>query len=192
MLAATRLDAPAEALAAWTRAITAFKRSQFVLAIGRFSDPPVLSDLDALALDDRDVDELRRCRPGDCGLKLSAAEISRLSNVAAAGGAGVARRGPAGFRQIVLNRVQAYRAGGLAALPPPADRDGAPSIGEALASIVERSPHLDRVPGAGQLGARAIPTRARTSSRSSTGRRSTTAAASRWSASPTSASSGRR
>ncbi len=48
VLAATRLDAPAEALVAWTRAITAFKRSQFVLAIGRFSDPPVLSDLDAL------------------------------------------------------------------------------------------------------------------------------------------------
>ena len=97
VLAATRLDAPAEALVAWTRAIAAFKRSQFVLAIGRFSDPPVLSDLDALTLDDDDVDELRRCRPGDCGVKLSASEIAALANVAAAGGAEVARRRPAGI-----------------------------------------------------------------------------------------------
>ncbi len=146
VLAATRLDAPAEALVAWTRAITAFKRSQFVLAIGRFSDPPVLSDLDALTLDDDDVDELRRCRPGDCGVKLSASEIAALANVAAAGGAGWRDAVQRAFRQIVLNRVQAYRVGGLAALPPPADRDGAPSIEEALTAIVERSPHLARVP----------------------------------------------
>ena len=144
---ATRLAATPDALAAWTRAIAAFKRSQFVLAIGRFSEPPVLSDLDEMALDDRDLDELRRCRPGACGLKLSAAEISALSAVAAASGDGWREAVQRSFRQLVLNRVNAYRAGGLAALPPPADRDNARRIGDALASIMARSPYLDRVPG---------------------------------------------
>ena len=144
---ATRLAATPDALAAWTRTIAAFKRSQFVLAIGRFSEPPVLSDLDGMALDDRDLDELRRCRPGACGLKLSAAEISSLSSVAAASGDGWREAVQRSFRQLVLNRVNAYRAGGLTALPPPADRDNARRIGDALASIMARSPYLDRVPG---------------------------------------------
>ncbi len=79
-------------------------------------------------------------------MKLSASEIAALANVAAAAGRRVADAVQRAFRQIVLNRVQAYRVGGLAALPPPADRDGAPSIEEALTAIVERSPHLARVP----------------------------------------------
>ena len=143
---ATRLAAPPDALAAWTRVIAAFKRSQFVLAIGRFSEPPVLSDLDEMALDDRDLEEVRRCRPGACGLKLTAAEIEALSAVAAASGDGWREAVQRSFRQLVLNRVHAYRTGGLAALPPPADRDNARRTGDALASIMARSPYLDRVP----------------------------------------------
>ena len=43
VLAAARVQAAPEALATWTRAIDLFKRSQYVLAISRFSDPPVLA-----------------------------------------------------------------------------------------------------------------------------------------------------
>src|SRR5688572_3788902 len=37
---ATRLNVQPDALVAWTRAIAELKRSKFVLAISRFSDPP--------------------------------------------------------------------------------------------------------------------------------------------------------
>jgi hypothetical protein len=144
---ATRLTAPPEALVAWTREITAFKRGAFVLAIGRFSDPPVPGDLDALTLDDRDVDEARRCRPGDCGLKLSAAEIARLQQAAEGGGTGWRDAVQRAFRQVVFERVQTYRGGGLAALPAPADRSSSRRIDDVMATVVERSPYLYRMPG---------------------------------------------
>ncbi len=40
---ATRLHAAPEALVVWTRAIAELKRNEHILAIGRFSDPPVLA-----------------------------------------------------------------------------------------------------------------------------------------------------
>jgi hypothetical protein len=56
---ATRLNAQPDALVAWMRAIAELKRSKFVLAIGRFSDPPRPSDLEDLMLDQRDLDAIR-------------------------------------------------------------------------------------------------------------------------------------
>jgi len=51
IVAATRLNAQPDALVAWTRAIAELKRSKFVLAIGRFSDPPRPSDVEELTLE---------------------------------------------------------------------------------------------------------------------------------------------
>ena len=90
---ATRLTAQPDALVAWTHAIVELKRSKFVLAIGRFSDPPRLSDLDGLVLDDRDLEAIRRCNPGACGLKLAASEIGALKVAAAPAGGYTSARG---------------------------------------------------------------------------------------------------
>lgn len=143
---ATRLKAPPEALVTWTRAITELKRSKFVLAARRFSDPPALSDLDGLSLDAGDLDRIRECKPGDCALKLSAAEIESLSR--AATGAGADRDEPvqAAFKRLVLARVNVYRAAGLAGLPPTVERSKPARQDEAFAAILARSPYLMRVP----------------------------------------------
>jgi hypothetical protein len=142
---ATRLNAPPDALVAWMRAIAELKRSKFVLAIGRFSDPPRSSDLENLTLDQRELDAIRRCRPGDCGLKLSAVEIESLTAVVATAGAewpGAAQRE---FRRLLAERVVQYRAGGLAAVAPPADRKSR-KADEALSAIVAQSPYLAKLP----------------------------------------------
>jgi hypothetical protein len=142
---ATRLNAPPDALVAWMRAIAELKRSKFVLAIGRFSDPPRPSDLEDLTLDQRDLDAIRRCRRGDCGLKLSAGEIESLTAVVATAGAewpGAAQRE---FRRLLAERVMQYRAGGLAAVAPSADRTSR-RPDEALSAIVDQSPYLAKLP----------------------------------------------
>jgi hypothetical protein len=143
---ATRLDAPPDALVTWMRAIAELKRSEFVLAIGRFSDPPRLSDLDDLTLDPGDLDAIQRCRPGDCGLKLSTGEIESLTAAMAA--AGVQRREVVQqeFRRLIVERVQQYRAGGPAVLQPPADRKKSRRPDDALSAIVEQSPYLAKLP----------------------------------------------
>jgi hypothetical protein len=144
---ATRLDASPDALVAWTRAIAELKRSRFVLAVGRFSDPPRPSDLGQLTLDQRDLDAIRRCRPGDCGLKLSAAEIESFAVAVAAPGDEWRDAVQREFRRVLVKRVNDYRAGGLAALPPPADRNTSRTLDDALSAVVEQSPYLRKLPG---------------------------------------------
>lgn len=148
VFAASRVSAAPELLILWTRAIAELKRSRFVQAVGRFSDPPLLGDLDALELDARDLDAIRRCRPGACGLKLSAGEIASLTGVAAQAGVEWREAVQQEFRRLLLQRVERYRAGGLTALPPPADRRVARHPADALAGILEESPYLSHFPSA--------------------------------------------
>jgi hypothetical protein len=77
---AVRIAVPAAFYAERFEDIATFKPGGPVLQAGRFSAPPQLSDLDALAIDRRDVNELRECRARDCGLKLSSAAIDRFQS----------------------------------------------------------------------------------------------------------------
>jgi hypothetical protein len=143
---ATRLNAPPDALVAWMRAIAELKRSKFVLAIGRFSDMPRVADLDDLTLDQGDLDAIQRCRPGDCGLKLSSEEIESLTAAVTAAGVEWRDAVQQEFRRLLVERVQQYRSGGLALLPPPADRKKPRKPDEALSAIVKQSPYLAKLP----------------------------------------------
>jgi hypothetical protein len=143
---ATRLNAQPDALVAWMRAIAELKRSKFVLAIGRFSDPPSPSDLDPLTLDQRDLDGIRRCRPGDCGLKLSAADIESLAAAVDVAGDQWRNAAQQEFRRLLVKRVIDYRAGGLTALSPLADRKQSRRLDAAFSAIVDQSPYLQKLP----------------------------------------------
>ena len=144
---ASALDAPADVLATRVHAIEDLKRSEFVLGIRRFSDPPVLDDLTDLTLDDDDLQAIRRCRPGDCDVKLSAGEMATLQQ--AADEAGLAWRDTLQdvFRRIVLERVVKYQGSGLEGLASYADRGDSVSMVTSFAAILERSPFLwERLP----------------------------------------------
>lgn len=141
VFAATRFDAEPEALVRWTKAIEALKRSPFVVAIRRFSHPPVLSDLDALALDDVDLEGIRRCQPGNCAVKLAAHEMDALKSAAASNSEWKsAVQGE--FRRLILTRVTKYQSEGLAGLPPYVDRSEPTRPHAEFAGILARSPHL--------------------------------------------------
>jgi hypothetical protein len=143
---ATRLDAPPDALVAWTRRIAELKQSRFVLAIGRFSDPPTPADLHKLSLDERDLEAIRECTPGHCGLKLTAPEIEALKSAAESGGEGWHEAVEQEFRRLVVARVNLYQTGGLSALPPTEDRKTPKHLEEAFSSILAKSPFLERLP----------------------------------------------
>jgi len=110
--AATRIDAPPGRLMTWTRRVEELHKGRYVAAIGRFSHPPRLEDLDGLALDDEDLTDLRRCRPGKCGVKLGDVEIAQMRETIAAAGAGWQAAAQQTFRAIVLARAERYLANG--------------------------------------------------------------------------------
>lgn len=110
--AVTRFDAHPGRLIQWTRRVDELHKGRYVDAIGRFSDPPQLSDLEALSLDNDDLTDLRRCRTGKCGVKLSGAEIAQVRETIAAAGAGWKPAVQQTFRAIVLARAVQYLADG--------------------------------------------------------------------------------
>jgi hypothetical protein len=81
LAAVMAIDVTAERLLAWSAAVEALQKGRYVPQIGRFSSPPRLEDLASLVIDAGDLRDLAGCRPGDCGLKLSAAEMEVLANV---------------------------------------------------------------------------------------------------------------
>jgi hypothetical protein len=136
VFAAVRVEIDGDRLVAWMREIAALKKSPYVLGIGRFSDPPRLEDLDDLTLDDQDLSAIRRCRPGDCDLKLAGPEIEFLQRAVLHSAEDWKPAAQAAFRQVVLQRVQRYLAGGHAALDGYEDKDGPVSLEERFSSVL--------------------------------------------------------
>jgi hypothetical protein len=146
---ARRVRADADRLTAWVRDIARFKRGPLVEAIARFSDPPVVSDLLPLTLDTRDLEALRRCRPGDCDIKLTEAEMARVPRGRDASATPTPPAEQEAMRGILFDRVVRYRAGGFAALGQYADGRSPLTTSETARALVDRSrcvgehlPHL--------------------------------------------------
>lgn len=142
VFAAVQVSIDGDRLVAWVRQIAELKKSTYVLAIGRFSDPPRVEDLNGLTLDDEDLSAIRRCRPGDCDLKLAGAEMNVLRQTLAKSGDDWKPALQDAFRQIVLQRVEGYLANGHTALHGYEDKDGPLSLGARFSSLLNRSSFL--------------------------------------------------
>ena len=148
VFAAVRVDVDGDRLVAWMRRIEELKKSANVLAIGRFSNPPAIEDLARLVLDDGDLEEIRDCRPRDCGLKLSAKEMAGLQRIAADAGTNWRPRLQEAFRAVVLGRVKVFMAEGQSALGPYADHRDPVWPATRFASVLGHSLFLTaNVPG---------------------------------------------
>ena len=106
LVAAVRIDVDGARLTAWYRSIAELRASVYVPEIGRFSNPPRIEDLDRLTVDPADMDELRRCRPEDCGIKFRPAEIVDLQRSFKEPPETQGRAVEAAFRRAVLARAQ--------------------------------------------------------------------------------------
>jgi hypothetical protein len=155
IVATSQVHASRDRLLAWIQAPERFLQGRYVLEARRFSKEPRLEDLDRLALDEKDLDDIRACRPGKCGLKLNAREIATLRGVAASGGAAWQDAVQKTFREIVLARAREYLASGYAAGAVYDDRSTAVRLDAEFASILQRFAflHLNLPRFAGYLAA---------------------------------------
>jgi hypothetical protein len=136
IFAAVPVTISGDRLVAWMRNVAELKKSAYVLAIHRFSEPPVLDDLAALSLEEADLQALRRCRPGDCDVKLDPDEIVQVQAAAREGGDSWKAAVQGAFHRILLQRVTQYLQAGQAG-----ERE------ERFEAILSHSPFLsERVP----------------------------------------------
>jgi hypothetical protein len=66
---------------AYFEELSKYEDGEVVLQAGRFSATPAVGDVARLTLDEGDIDDLRQCRPGRCGVKLGAIGIDSLAKV---------------------------------------------------------------------------------------------------------------
>ena len=112
LTAVVRIDVTSERLIAWTASVEALQKGKYVPEIGRFSSPPSVEDLQGLAIEDDDLDDLAKCRIRDCGVKLSSVEIASLGGRRNRAAMDVA------LRRVLVQRATDYLArGDVCALP---------------------------------------------------------------------------
>ena len=110
VVAAVRVHGSRDRLIDAYRDIATFRKNAAVLEIGRFSDPPNSSDLDALTTSREDFD-LRDCKVAGCDIRLPASEIHRIAASVDWRRADADARAAALFKQILFANVQSYATG---------------------------------------------------------------------------------
>jgi hypothetical protein len=139
------------------KTLEGFKSSQFILQIQKFSDPPRLSDLDALTLDPDDLDSLRSCRVGACDVQLAAEDIKRFNSEVNWKSPGATRAATSLYKAVLFAHLDKYRSGGRHQLLAYQDREATVRLATetedlfaAKPSILEHAPafqqHIRRYP----------------------------------------------
>ena len=124
--------------------IAAFKKGKEVLQIGKFHSPPRLEDLDPLTLGPDELETLRRCRVGSCGLKMTAEMISRLQREVNWSAPDWQRLAMIAYRRLLFDYVNAYLQKGPSALAVYQDKPEPLRLADELRSIVKASPYLEQ------------------------------------------------
>ena len=144
-----RVNASKERFVAAYRDIVHFKKNPSVLQIGRFSNPPSLSDLDGLTITPDDFN-LRRCRVGDCDIRLPADGIHRFEKEIDWKKPDADAKAAALFKEMLFENVRAYTGGGPGRMTQ-YDDDSMPVLPvEDFQGVLKNSPYIDTArPGLG-------------------------------------------
>ena len=139
---AVKIAVPRRFFIEQVRDIVTFKRSQYVQAIGTFGARPQIEDLEDLSLTDEDVEAIRRCKPDDCGIKLTADMLERFRKEVDWTKPDARAKVDAVFRRLLVERTAAYLSGGHSTLGTYVDKPAATPVAKELASMMHASAYL--------------------------------------------------
>ena len=109
------------------------------LAIQRFSDPPQLSDLRGFGIDADDVDDLKKCKPGNCQVQLPTENIEEFRNRIDWSSTDPVSQVNELAKKMALEALLAYQKGGNAALGTYRDKKVPAQVSEQFRSLLSRS-----------------------------------------------------
>jgi hypothetical protein len=135
---AIHIDATAERLVALLQDVERLESGTGFLRTRRISDPPRLEDFADLELPAADVKALRKCRPGNCDVKLGQGAFDLLKQIDWRAADATAQVN-ALARRTALEYVEAYRKGGNGELAIYRDSKRPQFIAEEFADMVART-----------------------------------------------------
>ena len=136
-----RMDVTPERLIRWSASVEVLQKGKYVPEIGRFSMPPRIEDLAGLRVERDDLAALPRCRPGDCGVKLNAAEMMALAGAPSDGELGLR------FRRMLVRRAADYLASGDTCALPYYDHREPVGLAPSFEALVQRLVFFPRALG---------------------------------------------
>jgi hypothetical protein len=112
------------------------------LVTKRISNPPRLEDFSALELPEEDIRDLRKCRTGECEVKLDENAIGRIQKEINWSSPTAAADLNALMRQMALEYVTAYERGGNKELAVYRDKKRPGYVAEEFSAMVDETPIL--------------------------------------------------
>lgn len=137
VVGAVRVAASRDLYVARVRDIESLKRSAVVIDAGRFSRPPQPNDLLSAPIEDYSLD-LKSCRPGDCRVRLTSADIARIHQDVDWRRADWRQRSVSLWREVLAGHAAAYARTGRDALPVYANKNDPLSVAEELSLLVRK------------------------------------------------------
>jgi hypothetical protein len=134
ILGAVVIDVPRTYFLSQFRDINNFMKGSEILQVEKLGMPPTVVDLQNLTLDAADIGALKRCQPGDCAVKLSAAMMAQIA--AGIDGSSTNARVNAAFRVSLVDYLKRYLAGGNQALACYADKGPPICVAKVLSELL--------------------------------------------------------
>jgi hypothetical protein len=118
-----------------------FRQVEHILEMGIFSSPPRLEDLEGLHFPSDDIESLKKCRPGDCDVKLGTQAIEQVSAIDWAS-PDAEKRAIEFVHQMILDFLVAYQQGGTDAMGSIMDKESPKSRSEEYRTLHTHSPYM--------------------------------------------------
>jgi hypothetical protein len=122
------------------RDLSGLRGKEGVLQISKCSAQPTRADFSELRFPEDDLKDLKKCKDGDCNVKIDEAGLRRVRGAAVEDGSHSDINDI--MQDVLFERARAYVEGGFEALPVYADKREPQSVAEAAESILGTSPHL--------------------------------------------------
>jgi hypothetical protein len=122
--------------------IDALRKLPSYLAIRKFSDPPQLSDLDGLSLEDEDFKDLQKCREGKCEIQLPTDAMDEFRTKINWSAPNAQEQANRLTKTLILEAINKYQRGGNAALGIYRDKNNPAAVEHAFQSLVNRAKAL--------------------------------------------------
>ena len=137
-----RLRVPSDYYVNRFQDIVNFKKSENVLQIGKFSNPPRSEDLNNLSLDPADIEAIRQCHINKCDVKMPAQFIEHFMMDLDWSAPNYRDRANLLMREKLLEYVKSYLHGGNSELAEYRDKSYRLRLGDEFRSLLQPAPYM--------------------------------------------------